>query len=140
MPDADRPAPLSPEERIDLLDTIRTSLGTDACLDKRGYNEAMAAVRRLEVDAERAARGGGLRETLHAGDRQWWRRMLSARNGSDEMMAAFVIGVINQALASPAPALDAHVHVRRFDGDDPYLVCACGARWNALTGEEINAR
>lgn len=27
-----------------------------------------------------------------------------------------------------------HVHVQRFDGDDPYLVCDCGARWDAITG------
>ena len=27
-----------------------------------------------------------------------------------------------------------HVHHQRFDGDDPYLVCYCGQRWDALTG------
>ena len=34
----------------------------------------------------------------------------------------------------PAPE---HEHQRRFDGDDPYLVCWCGARWDALTGARI---
>ena len=31
-----------------------------------------------------------------------------------------------------------HRHVQRFDGDDPYLVCECGARWDALTGRPLN--
>jgi hypothetical protein len=35
--------------------------------------------------------------------------------------------------------MTAHVHDQRFDGDDPYLVCACGARWDALTGRELTA-
>lgn len=30
-----------------------------------------------------------------------------------------------------------HEHAQRYDGDDPYLVCWCGARWDALTGRQI---
>lgn len=30
-----------------------------------------------------------------------------------------------------------HIHIQRFDGDDPYLVCQCGTRWDARTGAEI---
>ena len=38
-----------------------------------------------------------------------------------------------------APDARPHVHLQRFYGDDPYLVCACGAVWDALTGKEIVA-
>lgn len=31
-----------------------------------------------------------------------------------------------------------HRHVQRFDGDDPYLVCECGALWDAITGRPLN--
>lgn len=31
-----------------------------------------------------------------------------------------------------------HVHDQRFDGDDPYLRCECGALWDALTGRPLN--
>jgi hypothetical protein len=31
-----------------------------------------------------------------------------------------------------------HVHEQRFDGDDPYLICGCGARWDALSGAPLN--
>lgn len=30
-----------------------------------------------------------------------------------------------------------HQHTRRFDGDDPYLICDCGKRWDVLTGNEV---
>lgn len=30
-----------------------------------------------------------------------------------------------------------HVHQQRFDGDDPYLICECGSRWDARTGAPI---
>lgn len=33
---------------------------------------------------------------------------------------------------------ESHVHDQRFDGDSPYLICACGARWDAITGTQMN--
>jgi hypothetical protein len=40
---------------------------------------------------------------------------------------------------SPAPERPDHVHQQRFDGDDPYLVCDCGARWDAISGSQLYA-
>lgn len=40
-------------------------------------------------------------------------------------------------LEIPNGPVQEHEHQQRFDGDDPYLVCWCGARWDALTGTRI---
>jgi hypothetical protein len=42
--------------------------------------------------------------------------------------------VLLEIANGPMPA---HEHDQRFDGDDPYLVCWCGARWDAVTGRPL---
>lgn len=42
--------------------------------------------------------------------------------------------VLLEIANGPIPA---HEHDQRFDGDDPYLVCWCGARWDALSGRPL---
>lgn len=35
---------------------------------------------------------------------------------------------------------DTHQHNLRFDGDDPYVICECGYRADAISGKEIKPR
>ena len=46
-------------------------------------------------------------------------------------------GIGSCTLAS-CPCVRYNDHDWRFDGDDPYLICECGARRDALTGAAIS--
>ena len=40
-------------------------------------------------------------------------------------------------MTADRPATEPHEHHKRFDMDNPWLVCDCGGYWDAITGEPM---